>query len=284
MEDTVEIPRFSSSAVWEVVEIGESLPSESAHPDVRHGTRLGVSSCRCGVGTTRSRCGVRDSSKHRYLRSSSSRGDPTGADLGQVVDRPVVVVRRQMQVVEKTAGNTLLRWSISLSCRSCWIHRRRLWKQSRFHSCRFWTTLFTCPVFMQRRVSMVRFRSCNSSARSSTSLSWRRGRSLVDVCEFRALHLSARWRRRNCGGGRDRNASSCRIRTTHVRLGTRLSRRPRVWALAPLRKVALTDIVEVIEIGALLLAESAPPMFVTAPVLEAPPVVVEQVQKAPFVV
>ena len=44
----------------EVVEIRAPLPAESAHPDVRHGTRLGVSSCCCGAGTTRSRCGVCD--------------------------------------------------------------------------------------------------------------------------------------------------------------------------------------------------------------------------------
>ena len=56
----------------------------------------------------------------------------------------------------------------------------------------------------------------------------------------------------------------------------------RVWALAPLRQVALADIVEVIEIEALLLAESAPSMFVTALVLESPPVVVEQVHPLPL--
>merc|ERR1712135_84199 len=41
---------------------------------------------------------------------------------------------------------------------------------------------------------------------------------------------------------------------------------------APVRQVAPAEIVEVVEIGAPLPAESAPPMFVTAPVLEAPPV------------
>eukprot|EP00450_Noctiluca_scintillans_P004027 CAMPEP_0194502730 /NCGR_PEP_ID=MMETSP0253-20130528/26858_1 /TAXON_ID=2966 /ORGANISM="Noctiluca scintillans" /LENGTH=47 /DNA_ID= /DNA_START= /DNA_END= /DNA_ORIENTATION= len=34
---------------------------------------------------------------------------------------------------------------------------------------------------------------------------------------------------------------------------------------APLRQVAPAEIVEVVEIGAALPAESAPPMFVTAP-------------------
>merc|ERR1712064_129760 len=38
---------------------------------------------------------------------------------------------------------------------------------------------------------------------------------------------------------------------------------------APVRQVAPAEIVEVVEIGAPLPAESAPPMFVTAPVLEA---------------
>merc|ERR1711945_75660 len=37
---------------------------------------------------------------------------------------------------------------------------------------------------------------------------------------------------------------------------------------APVRQVAQAEIVEVVEMGAPLPAESAPPMFVTAPVLE----------------
>merc|ERR1712135_264711 len=53
---------------------------------------------------------------------------------------------------------------------------------------------------------------------------------------------------------------------------------------APVRQVAQAEIVEVVEIGAPLPAESAPPMFVTAPVLEAPPApVVEYVAPAPAV-
>merc|ERR1712107_706044 len=52
---------------------------------------------------------------------------------------------------------------------------------------------------------------------------------------------------------------------------------------APVRQVAQAEIVEVVEMGAPLPAESAPPMFVTAPVLEAPPAVVEYVQPAPVV-
>merc|ERR1712136_593623 len=52
---------------------------------------------------------------------------------------------------------------------------------------------------------------------------------------------------------------------------------------APIRQVAPAEIVEVVEIGAPLPAESAPPMFVTAPALEAPPVVVEYVQPTPVV-
>ena len=50
---------------------------------------------------------------------------------------------------------------------------------------------------------------------------------------------------------------------------------------APIHQVAQAEIVEMTEIGAFLPSESAPPMFVTAPALEAPPVVVEQVQPAP---
>merc|ERR1712064_220523 len=46
---------------------------------------------------------------------------------------------------------------------------------------------------------------------------------------------------------------------------------------------AQAEIVEVVEMGAPLPAESAPPMFVTAPVLEAPPAVAEYVQPAPVV-
>merc|ERR1712064_91906 len=49
------------------------------------------------------------------------------------------------------------------------------------------------------------------------------------------------------------------------------------------RQVAQAEIVEVVEMGAPLPAESAPPIFVTAPVLEAPPAVVEYVQPAPVV-
>merc|ERR1711991_1015197 len=52
---------------------------------------------------------------------------------------------------------------------------------------------------------------------------------------------------------------------------------------APVRQVAQAEIVEVVEMGAPLPAESAPPMFVTAPVLEAPPPVVEYVAPAPAV-
>ena len=48
--------------------------------------------------------------------------------------------------------------------------------------------------------------------------------------------------------------------------------------IAPVRQVAQVENVEVIEIGALLPAESAPPMSVTAPALEVPPVVVEYTQ------
>ena len=52
---------------------------------------------------------------------------------------------------------------------------------------------------------------------------------------------------------------------------------------APVRHVAQTEIVVVVEIGALLLTESATPMFVAAPVLVSPPVVVKYVQSAPVV-
>ena len=67
----------------------ENLCPQNPHIPMFVTAPLLESSCRCGVGTTRSCCGVRDSSTHRYLRSSSSRGDPTGADLGQVADLPV---------------------------------------------------------------------------------------------------------------------------------------------------------------------------------------------------
>ena len=49
------------------------------------------------------------------------------------------------------------------------------------------------------------------------------------------------------------------------------------------RQVAQAEILEMAEIGALLPAVSAPLLFVTAPVLEAPPVVVKQVHPAPVV-
>ena len=50
---------------------------------------------------------------------------------------------------------------------------------------------------------------------------------------------------------------------------------------APVRQAAKAEIGEVVEIGALLPAEPASLVFVTAPVLEAPPVVVECVQSGP---
>ena len=47
------------------------------------------------------------------------------------------------------------------------------------------------------------------------------------------------------------------------------------------RRVFFSEVVEVVELGPPLLAESAPPMFVTATVIEAPLVVMEYVQFAP---
>ena len=60
-------------------------------------------------------------------------------------------------------------------------------------------------------------------------------------------------------------------------LSTRTSE---VLGTAPGRNVALSEVVEVVKLGPPLPAESAPPMFVTATVIEAPPVVVEYVQPA----
>ena len=109
----------AQAEIVEVIEIRAHLPAESAHPDVRHGTRLGVSSCCYGAGTTGSRCGVCDarfrghvctclsrcrvcdSSTHRRLRSSSyhknsgdnglPNSDSADLDLGKVVHMPGVV-------------------------------------------------------------------------------------------------------------------------------------------------------------------------------------------------
>ena len=53
-------PLVGTGRDFEVIEIRAPLAAEFAHPDVRHGTRLGVSSCCYGAGTTRSRCGVCD--------------------------------------------------------------------------------------------------------------------------------------------------------------------------------------------------------------------------------
>ena len=98
--------------------------------------------------------------------------------------------------MEKTVGNTLLWWSISLSCSPCWIHGCRPWRrQSRSHSCR-------------------------SSRKSLRSLISRRSRAL------RHLKVSGTCppggTGGNCGGGRDRSASARRIRTTLVRHCIRL--------------------------------------------------------------
>ena len=118
---------------WEVVEIRAPLPAESAHPDVRHGTRLGSSYSCCGTGTTRSRCGVwdacirghlsrcrvRDSSTHCCLRSSSYHNHQWRQQCFQL---------RQCHSQGKL-------------CRSSW----------RFHRCRSWTKLLTCPLLFNDR-------------------------------------------------------------------------------------------------------------------------------------
>ena len=49
---------------------------------------------------------------------------------------------------------------------------------------------------------------------------------------------------------------------------------------APVCQVTQAENVDLVEIGAPLLAESAPPIFVAAPAFENPPVVVESVQPA----
>ena len=55
-------------------------------------------------------------------------------------------------------------------------------------------------------------------------------------------------------------------------------------ATAPVRQAAPAETVEVVELGPPLSAESAPPVFATAPLVEAAPVVVEYVQPAHHVV
>ena len=76
--DTASVRHAAKTEIVVVVEIGALLPTESAHPDVRRSTRLGVFSSCCGVSQVRSRCGVfrphprsrcrvRDSCAHRFL-------------------------------------------------------------------------------------------------------------------------------------------------------------------------------------------------------------------------
>ena len=57
----------------EVIEIRAPLPAESSHTDVRHGTRLEVSFCCYGAGTTRFRCGVRDARIRGHVCTCFSR-------------------------------------------------------------------------------------------------------------------------------------------------------------------------------------------------------------------
>ena len=134
VEDTVEIPRLANrgdiadtcplcgNRRWKVVEIGKSLPSESAQSDVRRGTRLGVSSCRCGAGTIRSPvvgyvtpartviCAapvttITVTSTAFQLRQCCSQTvrKPVGIQQVQILDKfvdlPVVVVRRQVAMI-----------------------------------------------------------------------------------------------------------------------------------------------------------------------------------------
>ena len=99
--------------MWEVVEIGESLPSESAHPDVRHGTVLEslpvfseqiqpapvveyvtparTVTCAAPVTTVTVTSTVFPTATMLLANCAEARGDPTGADLGQVVDLLFVV-------------------------------------------------------------------------------------------------------------------------------------------------------------------------------------------------
>ena len=110
--DTALVRHVAQTEIVVVVEVGALLPADFAHPDVRHGTRLGVSSCCFGAGTTRSRCGVCDvhtrghvctclsrcrvcdSSPHRRLRSSSylkNSGDNSLPNSDDELSAPVVV-------------------------------------------------------------------------------------------------------------------------------------------------------------------------------------------------
>ena len=126
----------------------------------------------------------------------------------------------------------------------------------------------------------VRFRSCSSSLRSSTSLSWRRVRSpwsrlFRRLRRFSSCNSSTRWsmpllcwswRFQVTGAGRGENrcdpkgpdgpGRTCPPGGTGGNCGG-------------------------LEITAPLTVESTLPKFVTAPVLEASPVVVESVQPAP---
>ena len=118
------VRHVAQTEIVEDVEIGACLPTESAHPDVRHGTRLGVSSSCCGVCRARSRCGVCDAHTRGHVctylfRMSTRLQHPP---FLQVTTRTVASTVFPTATVPFTSGTIVVRFA---------VHR-----QGRRHPCR----------------------------------------------------------------------------------------------------------------------------------------------------
>ena len=104
-------PLVGTCRDFEVIEIRAPLRAESAHPDVRHGTRIGVSSCCYGGGTTRSVV--------EYVTSTPA---VTYAHASPVVEyvTPARTVARAAPVTSRTAATTVFP-TATTSCPLQWL-------------------------------------------------------------------------------------------------------------------------------------------------------------------
>ena len=186
MEDTVEIPRLADRGdivdtcplcgkwsrsenlcpqnphipMFVTAPVFESLPvvAEQVQPAlvVEYVTPARTVTCAAPATTITVTSTVFPTATVLLANCAEARGDPTGADLGQVVDLPVVVVVvrrqvpmvlavhrlvvvmdlsmlktfqvRQLQFIDKFVVSQT-RLSLSLLCWSCWFHRCRSWRR-----------------------------------------------------------------------------------------------------------------------------------------------------------
>ena len=152
MENIVEIPKIhtvqggqtteslgaalvrpvAQTEIVEDVEIGACLPTESAHPDVRHGTHLGVSSSCCGVCPARFRCGVCDAHSRGHVFEYATPA-PTVSCVSPVTTRTVASAVCPTATVPFTSGTIVVR----CCCPSTRLSTSLSWRRGR-SSRRFW--------------------------------------------------------------------------------------------------------------------------------------------------